>query len=208
MHGALVLPIGEELPEGDAERVGGSLQPVPRMGVWAADQFEAAIRRHIQVLAEKCVHRGATPGCVPVFDRGNGKVARTAAVTVNAIGVGTVDRTTDVHGIGVVTALFANGVEIMQQLRTQRVVILQEELHAQTNVLCQAAEAGSTAQVASRNTGAEGQASSGLQLITELMPGLGEHLVFAACVVHGHDACSRVRLFKVRSIRLRRYRAE
>ena len=168
------------------------------MRVRAADQLEAAVRFYLQVLAEQGVGHATAPGCVAGFDGGNREVAGAAAVAADAVGIGAVDRGAEVDSVGVVAALFAQGVEVVQQFRVQGVVIFQIELHTQANVLGQAAEARAAAQIALRYTVAEGDAAGGLELVAELVPGPEQLLVPGGLVrvmhartPHFYRACHR-----------------
>src|SRR5690606_20449880 len=98
-------------------------------------------------------------------------------IAADTVGVGAVDRCTDVNGVRVVAPLFAQRVEVVQKLRVQGVVVLKKKLHAQADVLGQAAEAGAAAQVPPGYAVAEGDAAGGLELVAEPVPGLGKDYV-------------------------------
>ncbi len=180
LHGALVLPVGEELTEGDAKGFRGGAQPVAGLGLGTADEFEAAISVHLKVIGEEGLSYLATPGGLALLDRGDGEIAGAAAVAADAVGVGAIDGGANIDRVGVVAALLAHGVEIVHQLRMERIRVVVLEVQGQRYVAGQDLETGSAIIDMGWHRGPERDLSGSLQLVAKVCPALAQNIFVIA----------------------------
>src|SRR6185436_5607587 len=137
-------------------------------------QLEAAIRVGLDLFAQKHAGDATSPGCHAALDHGHAEVARVAALAGHPIGVAAIYRSADVERVSVVAPLFAQRVEVVQQLGMLRVVVLELEQQRERDVARQEAHAGRAIYAALRRRRTERDVARRLELVTEPVPGLLE----------------------------------
>ena len=98
-------------------------------------------------------------------------------MAADPVGIGPVDLGAHVEGIGVVSALFAQGVEVVTQLWEQRVLVFQLERQAQGDIAGQQTEGLGSFDRIARRLGPQHFPPHGFQVIAENFPG-AQQLLF------------------------------
>ena len=172
-------PVAEELADGEAVHVGHRAKPVPGVLIRADDDLEAAVPVGDEVLAHDPPYLGGLTRRRRL-DRAVGaehQVVHAAAVAGDAVGLGAVDVGAQVDAVRVVPAVLARRRHRPEEIRVERVGVLDVDVEPERDVLREVLEAPRAVERRRGRGIIEDVRPRCLEVVAEALPGLLQHRV-------------------------------